>query len=145
MCIYICIYTYIHNLTIIYILQICIRIHIHIPTNSMYIFYKYMYFTNIYILQIYIYFTYIYIHTHTHTHTHIYIYIHFFFLLCPRHVEVPRPGTEFDSSDNTESLTTRPPGNSPTVDYCLLCQRLIVRRCVGLFLVNFSFLNFHMK
>ena len=143
MCIYICIYTYIHNLTIIYILQICIRIHIHIPTNSMYIFYKYMYFTNIYILQIYIYFTYIYIHTHTHTH--IYIYILFFFLLCPRHVEVPRPGTEFDSSDNTESLTTRPPGNSPTVDYCLLCQRLIVRSCVGLFLVNFSFLNFHMK
>ena len=117
-------YTYTYQFYV-YILQI-------------YVFYKYIHFTNIYLFYIHIY-------TYTHTHTHIYIYIHFFFLLCPRHVEVPRPGTEFDSSDNTESLTTRPPGNSPTVDYCLLCQRLIVRRCVGLFLVNFSFLNFHMK
>ena len=119
-------YTYTYQFYV-YILQI-------------YVFYKYIHFTNIYLFYIHIY-----TYTHTHTHTHIYIYTFFFFLLCPRHVEVPRPGTEFDSSDNTESLTTRPPGNSPTVDYCLLCQRLIVRRCVGLFLVNFSFLNFHMK
>ena len=37
----------------------------------------------------------------------------FFFWPCWRHVEVLRPGIECEhSSDNSESLTTRPPGNS---------------------------------
>ena len=47
----------------------------------------------------------------------------FFFWPCPQYVEVPKPGTERHSSDNTGSVTTRSPGNSlPHILILVICS-----------------------